>query len=146
MIRRDWSDARRKVDDEGRCRRCLRSDVRLEAAHVLGRRYDKPRVEGSTTKVLYVHPDSVIPLCGSTVSTSGVVTKGCHERFDHHEIGILGFLTPAEQIRAVQDAGSIESARRRLDPLDYSPPMLAAREQVVAEQEQDRAVRNGGWA
>jgi hypothetical protein len=130
--RRDWSDARRKVDDENRCRRCLRSDVRLEAAHVLGRRYDKPRVEGSTTKVLYVHPDSIWVACTS-----------CHQLYDAHRIGILGFLTPAEQVRAVQDAGSIESARRRLDPLDYSPTMLEARERVVAEQEQDRAIRNG---
>lgn len=121
MIRRDWSDARRKVDDEGRCRRCLRSDVRLEAAHVLGRRYDKPRVEGSTTKVLYVHPDSIVPLCTS-----------CHQLYDAHRIGILGSLTPAEQVRAVQDAGSIESARRRLDPLDYTDEMRQARIEAAA--------------
>jgi hypothetical protein len=128
VIRRDWSDARLKVDDEGRCRRCLRSDVRLEAAHVLGRKFDRARVEGSTTKVRYVHPDSVLPLC-----------ETCHREYDAHRIGILGFLTKKEQVRAVEDAGSIESARRRLDPLDYSPTMLAAREQVVLEQERERA-------
>ena len=130
MIRRDWSDARQKVDDAPGCRRCRRSDVRLEAAHVLGRIYDRPRVEGSTTKVLYVHPDSVIPLC-----------PDCHRAYDAHEVGILERLEPAEQVRAVQDAGSIESARRRLDPLDYTPTMLTAREQVIYEQERERAAR-----
>jgi hypothetical protein len=136
MIRRDWSDARQKVDDEGRCRRCLRPpsyDRALEAAHILGRKYDRPRVEGSTTKVLYCHPDSIVPLCATPQG------DGCHQLYDAHRIGVLGFLTKEEQVRAVQDAGSIESARRRLDPLDYTPTMLAAREQVVLEQERERA-------
>ena len=115
-IRRDWSDARQKVEDAGRCSRCLRSDVRLEAAHVMGRRYDRPRVEGSTTKVLYVHPDSVWAACSD-----------CHRAYDAKEIGILPFLTLAEQVRAVQDAGSIEGARRRLDAPDYRPAIQRAR-------------------
>lgn len=119
MIRRDWSEARRKCDEEARCRRCLRSDVALEAAHVLGRRYDRPRVEGSTTSVLFVSPDSVIPLC-----------RTCHTAYDSKEIGILPFLTVEEQVRAVQDAGSIEAARRRLDPLDYADEIREARARV----------------
>ena len=124
MIRRDWSDARRKVEDEGRCRRCLRPpsyDRKLEAAHVIGRRHDKPRVEGSTTKVLYVHPDSIWVACSD-----------CHRAYDAKEIGILPFLTLAEQVRAVQDAGSIESARRRLDPLDYTEEIKRARAEAAA--------------
>jgi len=121
VIRRDWSDARQKVDSESACRRCLRSDVPLEAAHVIGRRHDKPRVEGSTTKVLYVHPDSIWPAC-----------RDCHQAYDAHEIGIAPFLTAAEQARAVLDAGSLESARRRIDPLDYRPEIEAARRAALA--------------
>lgn len=124
MIRRDWSDARQKVDDEGRCRRCLLPpdyDRALQAAHIVGRTYDRPRVEGSTTKVLYVHPDSIVPLCATPQG------DGCHQLYDAHRIGILGFLTREEQVRAVEDAGSIESARRRLDPLDYVEEIRQAR-------------------
>lgn len=120
--RRDWSDARQKIEKEAVCRRCLRpegSGRKLEAAHIIGRRHDEPRVEGSTAKVLYVHPDSVIPLC-----------RDCHTAYDAHRIGILPFLTREEQARAVLDAGSIESARRRLDPQDYNPVIQAARRAV----------------
>ena len=129
MIRRDWSDARQKVEDEGRCRRCLQPpsyDRKLEAAHVIGRRHDRPRVEGSTTKVLYVHPDSVVPLCATPQG------DGCHQLYDAHRISLLPFLTLAEQVRAVQDAGSIESARRRLDPLDYTEEIRQARIEAAA--------------
>lgn len=115
-VRRDWSDARQKVDAEGRCRVCLRGDKKLEAAHILGRRYDRPRVEGSTTKVLLVHRLSVIPMCSE-----------CHYAYDSHRLSILKYLTSEEQVRAVEDAGSIELARRRLDPLDYTPSIRAAR-------------------
>ena len=124
MIRRDWSDARQKVDDEGRCRRCLHPpgyDRKLEAAHIIGRKHDKPRVEGSTTSVLYVHPDSVVPLCATPQG------DGCHQLYDAHRLTLLPFLTKEEQLRAVEDAGSIESARRRLDPLDYTDEMRQAR-------------------
>ena len=115
-VRRDWSEARQKVDEEGRCRVCLRGDKKLEAAHILGRRYDRPRVEGSTTKVLLVHRLSVIPMCSE-----------CHYAYDSHRLSILKYLTPEEQVRAVQDAGTIELARRRLDPLDYTPEIQKAR-------------------
>lgn len=114
--RRDWSEARKKIESEARCRRCLRNDVPLDAAHVIGRSRDKPRVEGSTSRVLFVHPSSVIPLC-----------RSCHAAYDLKEATILPFLTLEEQIRAVEDAGSIETARRRLDPLDYTEEIRQAR-------------------
>lgn len=128
-LRRDWSEARQKVDDEGRCRRCLMPEGYgrvIQAAHVMGRKYDKPRVEGSTSKVLFVHPDSVVPLCATPMG------DGCHQLYDAHRICILGFLTLAEQVRAVQDAGSIETARRRLDPLDYTDEIRQARIEAAA--------------
>jgi hypothetical protein len=121
-VRRDWSDARRKIEDEGRCRLCSATGIKIDAAHVLGRRYDRPRVEGSSTKVLYVHPDSVIPLCSSTPDR-----VGCHYRYDAGEVSILAVLTPDEQLRAVTDAGGIELARRRIDPTDYTKEICAAR-------------------
>ena len=123
-LRRDWSDARRKVDDEGKCRACGRPsayDRTLQAAHILGRRYDRPRVEGSRSKVFYVHPDSIVPLCSTPQG------DGCHQLYDAHRLSILSVLSLEEQVRAVSDAGSIESARRRLDPLDYSDKIRRAR-------------------
>jgi hypothetical protein len=121
-LRRDWSDARRKVDDEGRCRLCSATGVRLEAAHILGRRYDRPRVEGSTAKTLYVRPASIVPLCGSTPER-----EGCHSRYDSGDVSILAVLTRAEQLQAVEDAGGIELARRRIDAPDYRGPIELAR-------------------
>lgn len=121
-VRRDWSDARRKVDDEGRCRLCSATGLPLEAAHILGRRYDRPRVEGSTTKTLYVRPSSIVPLCGSTPDR-----EGCHSRYDSGEVSILAVLTLEEQLRAVEDAGGIELARRRIDAPDYENGIRAAR-------------------
>ena len=128
--RRDWSDARQKVQDEGRCRLCSAVGVKLDAAHVLGRRFDRPRVAGSSTKVLYVHPDSIVPLCSDQVVEDGQgsrVRVGCHYRYDAGEVSILAVLTPDEQVRAVQDAGGIELARRRVDAPDYRPAIEQAR-------------------
>jgi hypothetical protein len=135
-VRRDWSDARRKIEDEGRCRLCSVTGVKIDAAHVLARRYDRPRVAGSSTKVLYVHPDSVLPLCSDSVVESSTgpdgvpenrVRPGCHTRYDAGEVSILAVLTPDEQLRAVQDAGGIELARRRIDAPDYRREIEEAR-------------------
>lgn len=117
-VRRDWSDARRKVEDEGRCRLCSAVGVKLDAAHISGRRFDRPRVEGSSSRVLYVHPDAIVPLCANTVVGDQVRT-GCHYRYDAGEVSLLAVLTLDEQIRAVRDAGGIESARIRLDRPAY---------------------------
>lgn len=125
--RRDWSDARQKVQEEGRCRLCSVVGVKLDAAHVLGRRYDRPRVAGSSTKVLYVHPDSIVPLCSDHVTDDNKVRPGCHYRYDAGEVSILAVLTPDEQVRAIQDAGGIELARRRIDAPDYRPAIEQAR-------------------
>lgn len=139
--RRDWSDARQKIEAESRCRRCLRGDVKLDAAHILGRRYDRPRVDGSTSKVLYVHPDSVIPLCADRIEANGTPVEGCHSLYDSKKIGILPFLTREEQIRAVEDAGAIEVARRRLDPLDYVDPIRNARIEAIIEAIGETGIR-----
>src|ERR1700742_5219432 len=41
--KRDWIDARAKVDHQGCCRICKRTDLTLEAAHVLGREHAEPK-------------------------------------------------------------------------------------------------------
>jgi hypothetical protein len=138
QLRRDWTDARSKVDHEGRCRVCKRRG-RLEAAHVIGRANDrrKPcRVCNGAGKlttghgwgslgpcdacngaghelegVLYVHPDSIVPLCSV-----------CHSRYDGSALPLLDllpYLTIDEQVRAVQDAGGLELARHRTARLAY---------------------------
>lgn len=106
--KRDWSDARLKVEREGRCRIC--GDLGgawsvIEAAHILGREHDKK--DG-----YYVKPERIVPLCRASIG-------GCHPSYDDHELDLLGYLTPEEEAQAVLDAGSLESARRRLAPSQY---------------------------
>lgn len=100
---RDWDDAILKVAGEP-CRLC--EDTRIEAAHVVGREHDQPKHEG--TKTLWVNPDAVIPLC-----------RAHHDLYDGHQVDVLPVLTLEEQLRAVEDAGGIELARRRTCPTAY---------------------------
>lgn len=57
--KRDWKDAREKVEEEGRCRVC-HIERGLQAAHVTRREFDKPK-PGQKTR--WVNPDSIIPMC-----------------------------------------------------------------------------------
>lgn len=112
---RDWTDARAKVDHEGCCRICKRSDVVLEAAHVMGRAYDEPKVNRTTGEILqklYVDPDRIFPACGPSPG-------GCHGEAERKEINVLEHLTLEEQVRAVKDAGGIGLAFRELAPVDH---------------------------
>jgi hypothetical protein len=108
--KRDWADARAKVEEEGCCRICKRTDRKLEAAHVLGREHDEPKSPGSAT--LYVHPDRIFPACGP-------FPDGCHGDVDHRRISSLPYLTLDEQLQAVRDAGGIAQARMRLEPVEH---------------------------
>lgn len=108
--KRDWGAARKKVEEEGVCRVCGTYE-QVQAAHIIGRAADQPK-EGNPG-VLYVHPDSILPLCGELAGVK------CHPAYDRHELDILEFLTPEEQVQAVKDAGSIEAARRRTSPSSY---------------------------
>jgi len=109
-LRRDWSDARVKVAEEGCCRLCGHipaSESLLEAAHVIGRKHDPILSGPNGGKYVYVHPDSIIPLCGP-------FTHGnCHMRYDRGEVDLLPFLRLHEQVRAVEDADGIISALKK---------------------------------
>ena len=93
--RRDWAWARMKVESEGRCRVC-QSAGQVDAAHVLGRKYD------SNDGV--VQPDDVIPLC-----------RSCHEKYDLRKLGVLPYLSLEEQAAAVRLVGIVRTLRR-VDP------------------------------
>lgn len=117
--KRIWDDARAKVDLEGRCRVCGREGA-LEAAHIMGRKHDEPAHSG--TRDLYVNPLRIVPLCGTRDLNFGV---GCHHFFDAHELDLLPYLAIEEQVKAVEDAGGIEPARKRLAPSAYRLEVLA---------------------
>ena len=106
-IKRDWSEAIKKVEKEGRCRVCGHNRF-LGAAHVIGREHDAEVVGPKGGRTRFVHPDSVVPLCGSFSDYS------CHELYDARRLDLLPYLNLYEQIRAVEDAGGIELARNRI--------------------------------
>lgn len=90
---RDWTEARAKVDREARCRCCGQSGVRLEAAHVIGRKHDDRNG--------LVHPDDIVPLL-----------QEHHRQYDLGLIDLLPVLTEAEQARAVGHVGILRAWRR----------------------------------
>jgi hypothetical protein len=94
--RRDWKEARQKVEREGfRCRVC-RSSFQVEAAHVIPRSL----APGVGTNM---SADNIVPLCGDL----------CHPAYDQHRLDLLPYLTLPEQLAAVQQAGGIALAYRR---------------------------------
>jgi hypothetical protein len=106
--KRDWTEARAKVDAEGRCRfwRGGPSGLcvgRLEAAHIVGRHRDYfmplSAYEDAGFRIiaavsLEVAPERIVPLCAHH-----------HDAYDAHELNLLGFLTAEEEAQAVLDAG-----------------------------------------
>lgn len=113
---REWDAAIEKCRDEGQCRYCG-IQANLQAAHTIKRQYDERVKPGSRNR--RVNPDGVIPLCAH-----------CHDLQERGEISILGVLSLDEQLYAVARLGTIEAARRRLDPLDYHRAIEAARVEV----------------
>lgn len=123
--RRDWTDARAKVERAGCCRVCGYASEMLQAAHIVGREHDEPTlrctgcrstriafrlcldcfeagrnptyVQGSMT--LYVKPDRIWEAC-----------PRCHRRYDPHTRGLneepfdlLPYLTSEEKEQALRD-------------------------------------------
>jgi|SRR5687768_14287697 len=94
-MKRDWTAAIDKCEKEGTCRICRRGNP--EPAHLWHR-----GLGGS------MDADNIVPLC-----------RTHHHLFDSHRIDLLPYLSEAEQIRLVQETGSIETARRRVLPSEY---------------------------
>lgn len=93
--RRDWREAREKVEEEGRCRVC-RTGGRLEAAHVI--------------------PRSLAPGVGSNQDAANIVPlcPRCHSEYDLHRLDLLPYLRLEEQVAAVSTAGGLALAIRRI--------------------------------
>ena len=103
-LRRDWtSEAIPKVEREGCCRVCGSSE-NLEAAHTIGRRWQDERVEGPRGGTyLLVKADAVVALC-----------LHHHKLYDARKLDLLPYLYLPEQVFAVETAGGIASANKRL--------------------------------
>lgn len=91
-MRRDWTAARRKVDSELECRVC-RSGDSIQAAHVMGRKYDAPHGR--------VDPDDIVPLC-----------PNCHLEYDGRGVDLLPYLNYREQAAAVRYVGIVRALNR----------------------------------
>jgi 5-methylcytosine-specific restriction endonuclease McrA len=103
QVKRDWSEALRKLERECCCRVCG-STTDLQAAHTIGRaRQDVEVVGPRGGKTLVVKEDSIIPLC-----------QPCHEAYDARRLDLLPYLFLPEQVAAVEAAGGIASANARL--------------------------------
>ena len=101
--RRDWRNAIRKLHAEGRCRVCGATE-NLEAAHTVSRKRQDYEVEGPRGgSALYVKPESIVPLC-----------KPHHMEYDARRLDLLPYLFLPEQTWAVECAGGIAAANKRL--------------------------------
>lgn len=89
---RDWSQARIKVETEGRCRSCGAAHG-LDAAHIIPR----SRIPGAAA----MDARNIVPLC-----------RSCHTSYDQDGLEMLGRLTREEETFIVSLVG-IEEARRR---------------------------------
>lgn len=101
--KRDWRGAIEKIESEGCCRVCGDSGY-VDAAHTIGRAKQDKEIEGPRGgKCLYVNPDSVVPLCSSH-----------HRMYDSRRLDLLPYLYLPEQVNAVEAAGGIALANKRL--------------------------------
>lgn len=103
MPKRDWTEARAKVEREGRCRYCKSMIRPLEAAHLIGRAADSKGKSNTIT----VKAMSIVPLCGPFGDSDS-----CHTKYDHHQLDILPYLTLEEEMQAVADAAALQGAKK----------------------------------
>jgi predicted restriction endonuclease len=87
-MKRNWTDAKEKVKNEGMCRVCGNSEI-LDPAHII------PRSLGGD-----MNAANIIPLC-----------RTCHSEYDAHRLDILPFLKRAEEERAVMLIGIARAYR-----------------------------------
>lgn len=95
----DVNAARAKVEAEDGCRVCTCGPEQTDAAHVWDRSLGGPGFDD---------PDSIVPLCSLIKGGAGH-----HDEYDAHRLDLLPYMTTAEQVALVRNAGTIERARRR---------------------------------
>ena len=96
---RQWQDAIEKVESEEACRVCGATDF-VDAAHILGRKYDRVVVGPRGGKKLYVDPRGIIPLCGA-------FSKNFHHGlYDQHQLDLTNYLTEEEIAFAIAEIGA----------------------------------------
>ncbi len=102
-LRRSWDEARAKVNREGRCRVCGSTNI-VQAAHTVSRKLQDVLIEGPKGgKYLLVKADAIVPLC-----------EPHHTAYDARRLDLLPYLFLPEQVFAVECAGGIASANKRL--------------------------------
>ena len=89
--RRDWTEARAKVDAASGCRVCG-AISNLEAAHIIPRSIAPNGGEGA---------NSIVELC-----------QRDHFRYDNYQLDLAPYLTAEEMAQAVIATGSLASATR----------------------------------
>lgn len=100
---RSWEQAIRKVEREGACRVCGCTQD-LQAAHTISRQLQDVEVEGPRGgKALVVPENAIVPLC-----------RAHHEAYDARRLDLLPYLFLPEQVNAVEAAGGITGANKRL--------------------------------
>lgn len=102
-----------KLENEAVCRVCSMdgddTNGRVEAAHTINRKAQDVLCTGPRGgEYMYVQPDAVVGLCGYH-----------HRIYDARGLDILPYLSVAEQLNAVDAAGGIFAALRRLCPVEY---------------------------
>lgn len=103
MAERYWPTALSKVQLEGRCRVCS-APSGLEAAHVIGRLYDRKLTGAEQAEyqaLRMVEAVDIVPLC-----------RPCHGRYDARKLDLLPYLDHAEQAAAVRKVGMVSALRR----------------------------------
>ena len=106
MTKRSWTEARAKVDAEGRCRVC--GGPNPEAAHLIPRSRVRPGAGE--------HPDNIVPL-----------DRECHALFDAGQLDLLPYLTPVEQAKAAElHPGGMLGALGRVTGVRWAPESEAA--------------------
>ena len=91
-MKRSWTAAWEKVNEEARCRKCGATGVRLDPAHIV------PRGLGGGMEAV-----EIVPLC-----------RPCHDRYDGRgePLDLLPVLTRDEQVQAVKTLGLSKAYRR----------------------------------
>ena len=106
-MRRGWPEETEALRENG----CVFSDMdcegRTELAHITKRRFDRPRTDyrSAPTPSVWVEPESILPMCSHH-----------HRLYDAGHLDVIAHLSTRQQVRAIEDYGSITKALERIAP------------------------------